>query len=303
MLLVSKISYINNFMATLHRAKRIPTDYGRRYNGTVKYEDETSLGGERTVPITWREPPRADRSRAVYVLPTPLFVGKSAMRIPAMEVVKTGNIALTIDYTNKGLRDPLRHNARDVAATVEAIPNGHPRRAAGMSMGGKVLAEVLARGLGIESASFVASAGFMLQKPSLVQVIQHFGSVAPEVATLTWRDPIGALHLGRSCVHNCFDRNLAVAAELSALPHSTAHDAVRATASTPDRPLLRFIYGADDKLLPAWAQEEGIAGLPFDDIVKYPGGHLAFVHDPQLVQSIFEGDEYLLSSVPKKAAA
>jgi pimeloyl-ACP methyl ester carboxylesterase len=281
--------------AELHLGKRCDSDYGKRYAGVVKTEDHD-------IPISWRTPHEDPDS--AYVLATGWLGAKASMRLPAHEAVRAGHAALTFDYTNKGLKQPLERNVSDLAATIDALPEGLRRSTIGLSMGGAVLMKALEQaGSRVASATAVASAGFIDSDYSWLKVAEHFGAVIPEQVDIALRDPIKALYIGATTLGNCVRRPFAVGAELQGLVHASVHDSVRAVKKAREAPHMRFMYGNGDRLLPAWAQAEAVQGLPFDEVEDYHGGHEELLRRPALAQRIFELDSQLLSPPALELAA
>jgi hypothetical protein len=275
-------------MSELHLGEKLPADYGNRYSGIVETED-------RNIEITWREPPKPDRAKAIYVLVNGLTAAKSSMRVPAIEAVRDNNYSLTFNYTNKSVLHPIEKNVDDLVAVVDSLPSELGRRGIGLSMGGRVLTESVPKTLlPLESATMVASAGYIREHVSYKEALQHFVSTAPELADLLIKHPIQALHVGGTAVNNCIHRNKAVAAELVQLINGTVHHLIPHIKAHHDSPHMRFMYGDSDPLLPPEYQAKGVHGLPFDHVEMYSGGHLTFVSDPSLSRRIFELDEQVL---------
>jgi hypothetical protein len=87
-----------------------------------------------------------------------------------------------------------------------------------------------------------------------------------------------------------------VVAEMRELLDGNVHDDLIEVKSKPNAPRINFFYGDADVLLPAYAQEESIVGLPFDLVESYRGGHERLVIDPTLAQHIFSVDSQSMAA-------
>lgn len=285
-------------MAELHLGKKHRTDYGSRYSGVVESDRHET-------PITWREPPKNKQSGMAYVMATGWLGEKASMRLPAHEAVRAGHIAVTFGYTNRRIDDVLQRNAEDLTNVIDSLPAGLKKSAIALSMSGRVLVQALARTQSeLTSATLVAAAGYIDGNDhSWKEIGEHFGATGIEAVGMFIKNPSQALYVGGTTVRNCARRGLAVAAEFGELIHGTEHDNLMALKAEPSAPHMRFMYGVNDRLLPAWAQVESVANLPFDEVESYQGGHLALVHDQALSRRIFELDGRLPLGEPLQAAA
>ncbi len=265
------------------------TEYGTRYEGVVATEDHD-------IPIVWREPPEHEQNGNIYVMANGWLGAGHSMRLPAHEAAHAGNIAVTFGYTNTGSTEALKENANDMAAIIDAVPEGLNRQAMGLSMGGYVTAMALERAESwVQSATLISSAGFIQRDPTKREVLMHFAAEGIELAEHAIEDPFNVGRLGVSTIKNIVRRRQAVRAEIYELTHGSAHDSIISVKSNPDAPFIRFVYGDKDRLIPADAQEDGIKGMPFDDVLKYRGGHLGPIFRPAVSRRLFELDAELPS--------
>ncbi len=263
-------------------------DYGRHFKGVVKTDD-------REIPISFRQPFNMDaRLDSVYVLATGIMSAKSSMRVLSHEVVRAGHTAVALDYTNTLLKHPLESNAADIAAVIDALPEGLTRRAVGMSMGGAALTMALLDvKSSVESATFVAPAKYIIPKNGHVELIPSLMSTVPEGLNLLRAKPDQALRLGLNTALTIARRPLAVRAEIRDLSDGTVHEMLRAVKAAPNAPHLRLMYGLRDQLILPEGLEEAARLLPFDEVEAYDGGHFSLVHDPERALRILELDGQL----------
>lgn len=276
--------------AELQLGKRHTTDYGKRYEGVVRTEDDD-------VPITWREPARRKQSGRAYVLGTGWLGEKASMRRPAHQIVRAGHIAVSYNHNNRGITRALEQNAANMAAVIGAMPPGLKLHAIALSMSGGGLPDALSQTeRHVESATAVAAAN--IPGPhSLLEAATHLGATAPEVLKLA-RHPRDALYLGLSTWRNCTSRLLAVGAEFEAMRHGTEPDGLYAVQARSDAPFLSYLYGDEDRLFPRAGQEEAAQRLQFDHVEMYHGGHLALLHSVELTQRILAIDDQVLAGMP-----
>jgi hypothetical protein len=245
------------------------------------------------------------------LLPTGWTGAKNSMRIPAHEAAYAGHYAITFDYTNEGWTTPIEQNVEDLLAVHDAVDKAIRLRAIGLSMGGRVLTQALGEGTRIETATAVASAGYVLGGISLMAGARGVVETGRETVGMAVRRPGQTARLGIAGIKRCIQRKVAVGAEMFDLmdPDSTVHGIIEILKDGENPPYLRFMYGKDDKLLRELAQVTGIAGLRFDSVEGYRGGHLRLVEDPELARSIIEADDNLplsrsgLHHAPNLAAA
>jgi pimeloyl-ACP methyl ester carboxylesterase len=279
--------HINPIEAELQLGKRHTTDYGKRYEGVVRTEDDS-------IPITWREPTKRKQSGRAYVMGTGWLGEKASMRRPAHLVVRAGHIAVTFNHNNRGISQVLKQNAGNMAAVIDSMPPGLKLHAVALSMSGGGLPDALNQTKRrVESATAVAAAN--IPGPhSLLEAATHLGATVPEVLKLA-RHPRDALYLSLSTWRNCASRLLAVGAEFEAMRHGTEPDGLHAVQARPDAPFLSYMYGDDDHLFPRATQEEAAQRLQFNHVEMYHGGHLALLHSVELSQRILEIDDQVLA--------
>ncbi|HZL07606.1 MAG TPA: alpha/beta hydrolase [Candidatus Dormibacteraeota bacterium] len=267
----------------LRLGKGHSTDYGRRYEGVIAVED-------REVPVTWREAPKDRQSGKAYALATGWLGRKSSMRKVAHAAARAGHSSLAFDYTNTGTEGALRRNAADFAAAITALPTDR-RYAIALSMSGGIMPDALVQApVKVEAATAVAAFGYIPGRHSLGEAIQHLGATAPELVTLGWKAPATAARLGAVTFLHSFGRGPAIGAEFEEMREGIEPTNLHAVTSSPDSPVMRFLYGSSDRLFPAAAQAEAGNRLPFHHVAMYQGGHLALVHDVGLSEHIFELD-------------
>lgn len=275
-------------MGELHlKDKKQRREYGNRYEGWV----ETDKGN---VGVTLRQPFHANRSReTAYAMASGLGGPKVSMRLPAHKAVEAGYTSITFEYSNKvWTREALTRNAHDLSAIIIALANeGYTQRVLGLSMGGRVAVKSLVEvGSLVESSTLVAPAGLLYRDPTKGEVVKHFTATAPEVARLATKSLARTLYLGAKTLHHGITRGPAMAAELCELIQGNEHNTLIDIKRNNYAPRIHLMYGSDDRLMPPWAFEMSIDGLPFDHIEAYRGGHMALVDDPKIAQRVFEID-------------
>jgi pimeloyl-ACP methyl ester carboxylesterase len=264
--------------------------YGERASGVVRTAD-------REIPIRVRRPDRYAADSKTYLMANGWTAGKNSMRIPAIEAAKFGHTAVTFKYTNTKSRDALRQNVQDVSDIIQALPRSERKAAIGLSMGGAVVTMALEHiGQDIDRATLVAPGKYLHARyysPWLIA--RHLLAEAGEVRHAR-RDMRTSLHLLADGIANCASRPQAIPAELRELLDGNVHDELRRTKAQHDAPFVRFMYGLDDRLLPAEAQLDSIAGLPFDEIMPFTGGHARLAYDPTLAAEIFMMEDQALAA-------
>lgn len=276
---MATISRIQPAEAELRLFDRHDKGYGTYYSGVVEAKD-------REVKISWRQ--AETESGHAYVLATGWLGAKDSMRVPAHEAVRWGHAAITFDYSNQKPDDPIGENVKDLAAVLDALPEYYRKHALGLSMGGYVTAKAVEDNPNrVEEATLVASAGFITGQHSLLEVGKHLSSTLPEFAGLSLHHPGQAAHLWLNSVRNGIHRAKAVGPELAHMMKYPIHESVSNIKAHPTPPRMNFLYGAADGLIPAYAQVEGVDGLPFDHVESYAGRHINLIHDPQVSRSIF----------------
>lgn len=278
----------------LKLTKKLPTDLGRKYAGHVAV-------GNHKIPITYREPNRADKAVTAYVNANGLSAGRGTMRTPARQAITDGYRAVTLDYTNRWLTGALDANARDVAAAMDALAlQGLNVRGLGLSEGGRVMSRALALVKNrVQAATFVASAGYIANNNlSWGQGVKRLSAAGPEIGKMSVKHPRAAIHMGISCMRNCTSRPLGVIGEMNELRKGDEHQTLIDLKAVPDSTLVRFAYGIGDMLLQAERQVDGIQGLPFDDIFAYEGQHCDVTTNPAISQEIYRRDERIVPQQP-----
>jgi pimeloyl-ACP methyl ester carboxylesterase len=259
--------------------------YGEKTDGSV------SVNG-RSVNITVRRPLQETTDSLLYVMANGWTAGKNSMRVPAHEAAKHGHTAVTFRYTNTHAKGALEENVRDMSAVMDALPSYVRRGAIGLSMGGAVVTMAMDRlDHEIERATLVAPGKYLhpdYYSPRII--LQHMLSEPAEALQFRGRWGDGLRLLGTGAI-NCLQRPQAVRAELRELLDGNVHQELIRVKQRPDAPFIRFMYGLNDRLLPAFAQLESVAGLPFDDIRPFEGEHARLAYDPTLANQIFSLDE------------
>jgi pimeloyl-ACP methyl ester carboxylesterase len=270
--------------------------YGIRQEGWVLTEDTAT-------PITLRTP--YDSSDSLLVLANGWTGDLNSMRTPAIEAVRAGHNAVTFGYSNTGTRAALEENAKEMATVMKAMPHKWEQSVMGLSMGGRVAIMAMRRPdvPRQNSATLVASAGFLPRNPSLRETIQHLSAEGAELAVHSLIRPLTAAKVGYSAARHVVRRPWAVGAEIMELTHGSVHDDVLALKELPDAPDLHFAYGDRDKLIPPDVQEEGIVDMPFDTVWRYPGGHTALVFRPVIARRLLGVDTPETSPEPLLIAA
>lgn len=263
--------------------------YGERSDGRV-------VSDHRIVDITVRRPSGGDFD-LVEIMANGWTAGKNSMRIPAIEAVKRGHAAVTLDYTNTGVSGALEHNVSDVVAVVRAMPSGMRKYLMGLSMGGAVDTMALEEiGNEIVRADLVAPGKYLRNDYySTRRIAGHMLAEISEIAELRGNVKSG-LSLLAGGAANCIRRPQAIVAEIRELMDGNVHDHLRRVKAEPDAPYIHFWYGQHDNLLPAYAQEQSIVGLPFDKVTRYIGRHARLAYDPTLAQEIFASDSQSLAA-------
>jgi pimeloyl-ACP methyl ester carboxylesterase len=270
-------------MATLKLNGWETRGYGERSDGSVR-------SGDRDIDITVRRPHGGEYD-LIEIMANGWTASKNSMRVPAIEAVKLGHAAVTLDYTNTGVRGALQHNVGDVVAVVRAMPKDTRKYLMGLSMGGAVDTMALEEvGADIERADLVAPGKFLQSDYySRRRIAGHMLAEAAEILELRGnvRSGISLLSGGAA---NCIRRPQAIVAEIRELLDGNVHDHLRRVKAEADAPYIHFWYGQHDNLLPAHAQEMSVADLPFDGVTCYLGRHARLAYDPTLAQDIFASD-------------
>lgn len=265
-------------------------DYGRRASGIVQSHD-------RDVRITVRQPKHAAEDSKIYVMANGWTAGKNSMRVPAIAAAQAGHTAVTFEYTNTRMRDALVSNVNDLVTVINKLPNNQRKSAIGLSMGGAVLTMALEHiGDEIDQATLVAPGMYLRADYYTPRIIgERLVAEAMEVRQLRGNVRDGLRLLGGS-VANCVRRPQAIQAEFKELLSGNVHEELRRVKAQPNAPFVRFMYGLQDELLPAYAQIESITGLPFDETISYAGGHARLAYDPTLAYDILSRDSQALAA-------
>lgn len=260
--------------------------YGLRAKGVVTF-------GNLTVPICVRKPEyHVPQSGTAYVLAPGWTNPHTAMRFSAIAAVNHGHTAVSLNHTNKGASAALQKNADDIAAVLDAMPNDMELAVIGHSMGGATAIMALGQtDRQVQRATVVAPARHLLE---------HYYTTG-NIARQIWearREPRSlegdiqtARVLGSTTLRHILQRPLAVGAEFFALMRGSVHDELRALKAYPDAPYLRIAYGDTDGLFPAFAMEDSIKDLPYDDRIRYEGGHCRVNYDPALAETLLTLDD------------
>jgi pimeloyl-ACP methyl ester carboxylesterase len=251
---------------------------------------------DRQIDITVRRPHGGDYER-IDIMANGWTAGKNSMRVPAIEAVKRGHAAVTLEYTNTGTKGALEHNVEDVLTIIDALPSGDRKALMGLSMGGAVVTMALEQiGNEIDRADLVAP-GKYLQKDYYTRrrIVAHMIAEIAELGELR-----GNVHSGLSLLSggaaNCIRRPQAIVAEIRELLDGNVHDHLWRVKAESDAPSIHFWYGSRDNLLPAYAQEESIIGLPFDSVTQYEGRHARLAYDPTLAQDILDAHGHSIAA-------
>lgn len=265
-------------------------EYGERADGLVTATD-------RKIRVTLRRPGRQDDNDHYYVMANGWTAGKSSMRTPALAAVASGNTAVTFEYTNTSAKGALASNVEDLTRVIEALPRNSRHSAIGLSMGGAVLTMALeSTGDRIDKATLVAPGRFLQTDYYTPRVIgERLIAETLEIKQLRGNLRSG-LHLLGGGIVNCARRPQAIRAELRELLSGNVHEELRRVKQQSNAPFIRFMYGLQDELLPAYAQIESIQGLPFDEVVAYEGGHARLAYDQTLSHEILELDHPALAA-------
>ncbi|HSW85676.1 MAG TPA: alpha/beta hydrolase [Candidatus Saccharimonadales bacterium] len=270
--------------------------YGTRREGWVLTEDTATA-------ITLRQP--HEESDSVMILANGWTGSLNSMRTAAKEAVRAGHNAVTFEYSNTGTQTALESNAEDMASVMKALPQNWEQRVTGLSMGGMVT--IMA--MGHEnvpkpvSATLVASAGFLPRDPSFIETVQHLYAESSELFAHSLRRPLTAAKVGFAATRHIVRRPWAIGAEIAELTHGSIHEDVVNLKESHDAPDIHFAYGDRDRLIPPEVQEEGIVGMPFDNVWKYQGGHTALVFNPGLARQLFNLDNSVIDLEPLREAA
>lgn len=264
--------------------------YGERADGIVR-------AGDRQVRVTLRRQVQAPEDEHYYIMANGWTAGKSSMRTPALAAVAMGNTAVTFEYTNTKAKEALASNVEDLTRVIEALPARSKHSAIGLSMGGAVLTMAMeAVGDQVDKATLVAPGRFLRSDYYTPRVIgERLLAESLEIKNLRGNLRSG-LHLLGGGIVNCARRPQAIRAEFLELLSGNVHDELVRVKQQSDSPFVRFMYGLQDELLPAYAQVESISGLPFDDVVAYEGGHARLAYDPTLSYDILELDNPALAA-------
>ncbi len=257
--------------------------YGIRQTGWVVTDDKAT-------PITLRRP--HDNSESVVVFVNGWTAALNSMRTPAIEAVRAGHNAVTFGFSNTDTKEALEENAKETASVMRALPKKWEQSVMGLSMGGRVAIMAMLRPEVPDqrSATLVASAGFLPRDPSLHETVQHLYQESSELVSHYLTHPLTVARVGYSAARHVVRRPWAIGAEILELTHGSVHDDVKAIKAKRSAPDIHFAYGDRDRLIPAWAQEEGIIDMPFDSVWKYPGGHTELIVNPRIARQLLSGD-------------
>lgn len=276
-------------MAEIKLGKARRRDYGTHYDGHVVRDDG------KLVDITYRKTKHRAGAKALYAFANGLTAGKGTMRLPAVIGAEKGYDTVTFDYSNRSLKGALDSNAQDLAAILASVEHDK-KRTVGLSEGGRVATRALVLHPKQEASTFVAPAGYIHNNHlSWLRGMLVISGVGPEMAAMSLRHPRTSAHLLTSCLQNCLERPLGVVGEMNELRKGSEHHIIDALKHSPERPVLRFMYGENDGLLDAVRQAAGIVGLHLDDIKPYPGGHCDITTDPGIANYIYDHDELLIA--------
>lgn len=274
-------------MSELKLGRRHETEYGARYDGKV-------VDGKHSIDITYREP-HDTSSDTLYINANGLSAGKATMRLGAQIGAHVGHKTVTVNYSNRSLRNCLDANAGDIAAVADAFSDDHRKRLIGLSEGGLVAtrAMLLTR---IHAATLVNPAG-LIENHSLswLHGSRRISSVVPECIGYFRKDPLDTIRLGASCVINCVQRPLGVFGEMNELRAGNEHANLIMIKQQPDPPHIRICSSDRDSLLKRVLIESGAERLPIDDSLVFPGGHCDWASDPVLAQTVYSRDRQLFS--------
>lgn len=265
-------------------------EYGQRANGFVRSND-------RRIKVTVRQPKiQADDSK-IYVMANGWTAGKNSMRIPAIAAAEAGHTAVTFQYTNTRTRGALASNVADLVTVIDKLPQEQRKSAIGLSMGGAVLTMALEHiGNQIDQATLVAPGMYLRADYYTPRIIgERLVAETLEVRQLRGNIRSGLQLLGGS-VANCVRRPQAIGAEFKELLSGNVHQELQRVKTRADAPFVRFMYGLQDELLPAYAQVDSIVGLPFDETIAYTGGHARLAYDPALTYDILSRDDQPLAA-------
>lgn len=262
--------------------------YGQRATGKV-------TAGSRDIKVTARRGTTTDGT--TLLLANGWTGGKNSMRKPAIEAAKLGRHAITFEYSNTSSKNALQSNVHDVVDIAEALSNDERLALMGLSMGGAVMTLAM-KDLGdkVSRAALVAPGKYLRSEYYSARIIaQHLGAEALETRHM-YGHPATGIKLLAGSVINCARRPQAVIAEMRELLDGNVHEDLIEVKSKPNAPHVSFFYGDADVLLPAYAQEKSIVGLPFDFVESYVGGHERLVIDPTLAQHIFSLDNQSMAA-------
>ncbi len=265
------------------------TEYGVCYDGQV-------MKDHGNISVTLTEPIVQNDQGAIYLLAPGAMSDPGFFKLAVAEVNKAGHTAVVPHFTNAGIHNPLDHNARDIAAVLDALPPEREKRAIGVSMGAAALVLALRRAEShVDITTLVAPADIIPNHVALwpFQPAIYGLATIPESIALTAKDPITALIMSGINTVYFARRPFAVTAEILQRAQRTVRAAIIDGQAAPDATYLRLIYGDSDRLFPPKTLLKAVEDLPFDEVVKYHGGHFAFFHDPKLARQVIELDDQL----------
>lgn len=268
---------------SLEKASQRP--YGQRQHGQVEF----GLANKpHKIDITYRKT-NDDRDKPLYILATGWIGKRDSMRLVAHQLAKAGFNSIAFNYSNIGTKQAINHNKDDLLAIIDSQEQNQKLRLIGLSMGGLVTAKAVKEvGARVDSATLVASAGFMNDGLDYILGAEGLLSTWAEVINM-WRfNPSQAMHLGASSVSHCLKRSPAILSEMVELMGTGEQHLIKEIKANKNAPKLNFLYALKDRILPARQQQEGISGLPFDKVEGYNGGHLDLVVYPWLTDHIIE---------------
>lgn len=235
----------------------------------VRFEDRTPMH------------PVADEP---FVLETGLGAGIESLVCAGRKISELGYRAISVGHTHHDTKHPIRHNAEDIEATVEALTGDSRVHATGLSRGWP--AQVLATSHMPEKVVSLTAVAPAMMAPINPTRITMLGL---EVIRETAGNP---LHFGRvlvDCARTVIERPDVTLAEATKLLFGHVHERVAELKKLNSGIDLHLVASVRDGFFDH-RQLEFIANiLQFDTVHTFSSGtagHGAFAYSPELVASI-----------------
>lgn len=282
------------------------TDYSRIESGVVEYGTGSDV---HEVPYV-DETPHAEIRDETYVLAKGWMAGTGSLEVPRSRIAQHGYRAVTPIYAHRNWTHPIKSNAEDFEAVVDAL-DLHKPRLAGHSMGSAVV---------VLAAPFIPDVeSVTLVQPALMRKEESQALMIGRIVGEAWRtmqreavssmaryitDPLEIFTDGFKSVQKIqklwetlqdsaaayegLGRMVVLIAEQQRLTgggnmHGRIQEVGQLLRANYYYPKLYMIDGERDSLFPAADFIKDTAGLPFTAKATYTGptsDHLCFTNDP-----------------------